>query len=84
MEEAGARPYQYIMDLAEKDPMRAAVLLCEGLMRGDRAELRLGYSLGPAVSATLSQIPLSNRQIAWFIEQVAVPKPGIVEYGPSR
>lgn len=78
----------FIMETAKTDPLEAAVMLLTGLMAGNREELRLGYSIGNALIATLEQlksqagVELTQGQIGALIEKVAVPKPGLVEYGP--
>lgn len=78
----------FIMETAKTDPLEAAVMLLAGLMAGNREELRLGYSIGNALIATLEQlksqagVELTQGQIGALIEKVAVPKPGLVEYGP--
>jgi hypothetical protein len=76
--------YDFIMETAKEDPLGAAEMLCTGLMRGNRDSLQLGYSIGNALISTLNQIPLDNSQIGVLIERIAVPKPGLVEYGPTR
>jgi hypothetical protein len=76
--------YSFIMDTAKEDPVGAAVMLCTGLMRGNKDTLQLGYDLGAAMIATLNQIPLTNQQVGIVLNRIAVPKPGIVEYGPTR
>lgn len=76
--------YDFIMETAEREPLAAAEMLCTGLMRGNRDTLQLGYDLGAAMIATLNQIPLTNQQIGVLVNKIAVPKPGIVDYGPTR
>ena len=76
--------YNFIMDTATTDPVGAAVMLCTGLMRGNKDTLQLGYDLGAAMIATLNQIPLTNQQVGVVLNRIAVPKPGIVDYGPTR
>jgi|WetSurMetagenome_2_1015567.scaffolds.fasta_scaffold03898_15 hypothetical protein len=80
----GMSYFESILKLAETDPLDAAQLLCEGLMRGDRERLVMGYSIGSALRATLEQIPLSTDQICSLVERVAMPYDGIVNYGPTR
>jgi len=75
--------YDFIMETAKEDPVGAALMLCTGLMRGDRDTLKLGYDLQHALIATLNQIPLTNQQIGVLVYKIAVPKPGIVDYGPT-
>lgn len=75
--------YDFIMDTAKDDPVMAAEMLCTGLMRGNRDTLQLGYDLGAAMIATLNQIPLTNQQVGVLLNRIAVPKPGIVDYGPT-
>lgn len=75
--------YNFIMDTATTDPVGAAEMLCKGLMRGNADTLQLGYDLGAAMIATLNQIPLTNQQVGVLLNRVAVPKPGIVDYGPT-
>jgi len=75
--------YNFIMDTAKDDPLGAAEMLCTGLMRGDRDSLKLGYDIGAALISTLEQIPLTNQQIGVLVYKIAVPKPGIVDYGPT-
>jgi hypothetical protein len=75
--------YDFIMDTAKDDPVGAAVMLCTGLMRGNKDSLQLGYDLGAAMIATLNQIPLTNQQVGIVLNRIAVPKPGIVDYGPT-
>lgn len=75
--------YDFIMDTAKTDPLGAAEMLCTGLMRGDRDSLKLGYDIGAALIATLEQIPLTTQQIGVLMYRIAVPKPGLVEYGPT-
>jgi hypothetical protein len=80
--ERAASFYDQIMEQAQTDPLGAAQLLCEGLMRGDSDSLKMGYSIGSALIATLEQVPLTANQIGALVERVAVPKPGIVDLGP--
>lgn len=75
--------YEYIMSVAETDKIGAAYMLCTGLMRGNRDTLQLGYSLGAALSATLGQINLTDGEIGALVERIAVPREGIVDYGPK-
>jgi len=81
--ETQASYYDFIMATAKTDPMAAAEILCTGLMRGDRDTLKLGYSLGSALIATLDQIQLTNQEIGVLVEKIATPKPGLVDYGPT-
>lgn len=74
----------YILNLAKTEPVAAAELLCTGLMRGDEATLKMGYSLGSALIATVELIPLTTRQIGVLVGRIADPKPGLVEYGPGK
>jgi hypothetical protein len=76
--------YDFIMATAKEDPVEGAYMLCTGLMRGNRDTLQLGYSIGSALIATLNQIPLTSQQIGVLVERIADPKPGIVDYGPTR
>lgn len=76
--------YDFIMETAETDPLGAAEMMVQGLMRGDRVSLKLGYGLGAALCATLEQIPLTPAKVGALVERVAIVKDGIVEYGPTR
>lgn len=75
--------YEFIMATAKDDPIGAAEMLCTGLMRGNRDTLQLGYSIGSALISTLEKIPLDTRQIGVLVERIAVPKAGLVDYGPT-
>ena len=75
--------YEFIMETAKTDRLGAAKMMVVGLMQGDRESLKMGYSLGSALIATLKQIPLDTDEIGWLVEQVAVPRKGLVEYGPK-
>jgi hypothetical protein len=75
--------YEFIMDTAKENPVEGAYMLCSGLMRGNRDHLQMGYSLGSALAATLEQISLTRTQIGSLVEMLAVPRAGLVEYGPT-
>jgi len=78
----------FIEETAKENPVEGAYMLWTGLMRGDPVELRLGYGIGSAFIATLEHlerwgITLTTSQLGVLIERVAVPKDGLVEYGPT-
>ena len=78
----------FIEETAKENPLAAAEMLVKGLMAGDKAELRLGYGIGSALISTLETLerwghPLSATHIGVLVEKIAVPKDGIVEYGPT-
>ena len=75
--------YEFIMDLAKGNPVEGAFMLCTGLMRGNKANLQLGYSFGAALIATLGQIPLNANEIGVLVDRISIPKPGLVDYGPT-
>jgi len=77
IEEAEQIPYfEALLTLARREPQfkrEVAALMIEGLMRGDKEKLQLGYSLGNAIIATSHFIELS-------IDDIGI----ILDYGIDR
>lgn len=76
--------YDFIMETAKTDPVEGAFMLASGLMRGERASLKMGYSLGSAIMATVEQIQLTQNQLIHLVIRLADAKPELVEYGPDK
>ena len=67
-----------ILVLARTNPIEAAEQLMRGLMRGDPATLKQGYSLGSAFAATWEQLPLSPGQMGAALERIIGPDPVVL------
>lgn len=75
--------YEALRRLAvDEERLPGAAALIEGLMRGNREHLQMGYSLGNAVIFIAEQMKLTVNEIGAVLDEVAVPRKGIVNYGP--
>lgn len=63
--------FDYILRVAETDKVEAGTLMTQALMAGDAETLKLGYSLGAALLATVRQLDLTAEQTALVAGKVA-------------
>lgn len=76
--------FEALLALARREPQfkrEAATLMIEGLMRGDKEKLQLGYSLGSAIIATNRFIEISIEDLGTILDFVAQPAKDLVDYG---
>jgi len=69
----------YIDIKAKADPVEGGAMLARALMRGEKATLKQGYSIGNALIAVAERYNLTAIDVACIADQIAIPKPGIVD-----
>lgn len=63
-------PMDFILETAETDPVAAGEMLVQGLMAGDPATLKLGYSFGSALLSAVELLKLDAKQVALVAHRI--------------